>query len=674
MSEAKEPTGSIEMAIAHARRLLQTDPQLAAEQAAEILKVAPQYPPAQLLRGVALRTGGDWQAALEVLQPLASQQPNWAAAHYELGVCFADAAQPGAALAAWRRAVALKPAMPDAWRAIGDHLTLIGDREGADAAYARHIKASTQDPRLLIAASALVDGRVGQAELLLREHLKQHPTDVPALRMLAEVAARLGRNADAEALLERCLELSPSFAAARQQYAIILNRQNKIAAALAEVDRLERDDPRNTAYRNLRAVILVKIGEYRQSIELYEQVLAAHPEHPKIWLSYGHTLATAGREADSVAAYRRSIALSPQLGEAYWSLANLKTFRFADADVAAMRAQLAREGLTSLERAHMNFALGKALEDQRSFDESFKHYAAANRLRRQTIDYVAEETTQFVSRSRELLSKEFFAARAEYGCIAADPIFIVGMPRAGSTLIEQILASHSSVEGTMELPDILMLAAELAGTRKASEEPRYPAILADLAAEACRALGARYLEQTRIQRKTDKPFFIDKMPNNFLHLGLILLALPRANITRTASRTSDSTTATTSISWRISTRFCRGGSIGSFTSPWSTTPRSKYDGYSITASCRSNTHAYGFTKIPGPCAPRARSKSASRSFATRSTSGVTTTLGWARLSRHWAPCSRATRRRRDFQNNLGYEIYAVGVGGASTIWGSMHDS
>jgi len=530
MSEAKEPTGSIEMAIAHARRLLQTDPQLAAEQAAEILKVAPQYPPAQLLRGVALRTGGDWQAALEVLQPLASQQPNWAAAHYELGVCFADAAQPGAALAAWRRAVALKPAMPDAWRAIGDHLTLIGDREGADAAYARHIKASTQDPRLLIAASALVDGRVGQAELLLREHLKQHPTDVPALRMLAEVAARLGRNADAEALLERCLELSPSFAAARQQYAIILNRQNKIAAALAEVDRLERDDPRNTAYRNLRAVILVKIGEYRQAIELYEQVLAAHPEHPKIWLSYGHTLATAGREADSVAAYRRSIALSPQLGEAYWSLANLKTFRFADADVAAMRAQLAREGLTSLERAHMNFALGKALEDQRSFDESFKHYAAANRLRRQTIDYVAEETTQFVSRSRELLSKEFFAARAEYGCIAADPIFIVGMPRAGSTLIEQILASHSSVEGTMELPDILMLAAELAGTRKASEEPRYPAILADLAAEACRALGARYLEQTRIQRKTDKPFFIDKMPNNFLHLGLILLALPRAKI------------------------------------------------------------------------------------------------------------------------------------------------
>jgi len=530
MNAGSEPTGSIETALAHARRLLQTDPRLAAEQAAEILKVAPHYPPAQLLRGVALRTGGDWQAALEVLQPLASAQPNWAGAHYELGWCFADAAQPGAALAAWRRAVALKPGMPDAWRAIGDHLTLIGDLDGADAAYARHIKASTQDPRLLVAASALVDGRIAQAELHLRQHLRQYPTDVPALRMLAEVAARLGRNTDAEAMLERCLELSPSFAAARQQYAIILHRQNKIAAALAQVDRLAREDPRNTAYRNLRAVILVKMGEYRQSIELYEQVLAAHPEHPKIWLSYGHTLATAGREADSVAAYRRSISLSPQLGEAYWSLANLKTFRFTDAEVAAMRTQLARDDLATLARAHLNFALGKALEDRRFFEESFAHYTAANGLRRQTLDYVAEETTRFVSRSKELFTREFFASRADRGFAARDPIFIVGLPRAGSTLIEQILASHSSVEGTMELPDILMFAAELAGTRKASEEPRYPAILASLDAATCRALGARYIEQTRIQRKTGKPYFIDKMPNNFLHLGLILLALPKAKI------------------------------------------------------------------------------------------------------------------------------------------------
>jgi tetratricopeptide (TPR) repeat protein len=527
---AGEPTGSIDTALAHARRLLQTNPRLAAEQTAEILKVAPQYPPAQLLHGIALRSGGDWQAALQVLQPLAAAQPNWAAAHYELGVCFADGAQAGAAVAAWRRAVALKPTMPDAWRLIADHLTLIGDLDGADAAYAQHIKASTQDPRLLIAAAALVEGRIGEAELHLRQHLKQYPTDVPALRMLAEVAARLGRNADAEAMLERCLELAPSFAAARQQYAIILQRQNKIAAALAQVDRLAQEGQGNTACRNLRAVILVKMGEYEQSIELYEQVLAAHPVDAKIWMSYGHTLATSGREADSIAAYRRSIALAPRLGEAYWSLANLKTFRFTDAEVAAMRALLVRDDLASVDRSHLHFALGKALEDRRSFDESFEHYAAANRLRRQTIDYSADETTHFVSRSKALFSSEFFASRAGHGCAAPDPIFIVGLPRAGSTLIEQILASHSSVEGTMELPDVLMLAGELAGTRKTSEELRYPAILARLDPAACRALGERYLAQTRIQRKTDKPYFIDKMPNNFLHLGLILLALPKAKI------------------------------------------------------------------------------------------------------------------------------------------------
>jgi tetratricopeptide (TPR) repeat protein len=530
MTSGAEPTGTIDAALAHAQRLLQTDPTLAAEQAAEILKVAPQHPQAMLLLGVARRAAGDTPGALEVFQSLVAAQPRWALAHYDLGLALADADQPGAALNAWRRAVALKPNLPDAWRSIADHLTAIGDTAGADAAYAQHIKASTRDPRLLVAASALVDGNIGQAELHLRQHLRQHPNDVAALRMLAEVAARLARNADAEALLERCLELSPSFAAARQQYAIILHRQNKIVAALEQIERLAKTDPHNSAYRNLRAVVLVKMGEYGQSLELYEQVLAAHPEHPAIWLSYGHTLATAGREADSVAAYRRSITLSPQLGEAYWSLANLKTFRFTDAEVAAMQALLARDDLAPLARSHLNFALGKALEDRQSFEQSFEHYATANSLRRKNLDYAAEETTRFVARSKELFTREFFASRADHGYPAADPIFIVGLPRAGSTLIEQILASHSSVEGTMELPDILMLAAELAGTRKPSEEPRYPGNLVELSAAASRALGLRYIEQTRIQRKTGKPYFIDKMPNNFLHLGLILLALPKAKI------------------------------------------------------------------------------------------------------------------------------------------------
>jgi tetratricopeptide (TPR) repeat protein len=381
-----------------------------------------------------------------------------------------------------------------------------------------------------VAASALVEGRISQAEALLRTHLKQYPTDVVAIRMLAEIAARLGRNASAETLLERCLELAPSFEPARHQYAIVLQRQNKSAAALQQLDRLERADPRNSTYRNLKAVVLAKIGENRESINLYEEVLAAHPEHPRIWLSYGHALATAGREQDSTAAYRNSIRFAPDLGEAYWSLANLKTFRFTAAEKQAMQTQLARFDLSDEARCHFNFAMGKALEDERNYGESFAHYQSANRLHRQRLNYDADEMSEFVRRSKELLTAEFFAVREGFGSNAPDPIFIVGLPRAGSTLIEQILASHSQVEGTMELPDLLMIAGTLAGQKKASDAARYPTVLGELSLEASQALGRQYIEQTRIQRKTAKPFFIDKMPNNFLHTGLIRLILPRAKI------------------------------------------------------------------------------------------------------------------------------------------------
>ena len=530
VSGTAEPTGSVDTALAHTRRLLTQNPRLAAEQAGEILKVAPQHPMAMLLLGAAQRLLGETQTAVQLLEPLAASQPRWALAHYELALALGAHDQIDKALAPLRRALYLQPNMPDAWRTLGDYLTLRGDNAAADAAYAQHIKASTHDPRLLAAASALVDGRIAQAEAMLRAHLKQYETDVAAMRMLAEVAARLGRNADSEALLERCLELAPSFHAARHQYAIVLQRQNKAAAALRQIDQLERADPDNSLYRNLKAVVLVKIGEYQESIDIYAQVLAAHPQHAKIWLSYGHALATAGREQDSVAAYRKSIELTPHFGEAYWSLANLKTFRFSNAEQQAMSAQLARPDLSDEDRYHFDFALGKALEDDQGYAESFAHYARANALRRSRLDYDADEMSAFVRQSQQLFTADFLQTRASYGAPAPDPIFIVGLPRSGSTLIEQILACHSRVEGTMELPDILSIAGTLAGQRKPGQEPRYPKILASLSEAACRELGEQYLRETRIQRKTPKPLFIDKMPNNFLHIGLIRLILPNAKI------------------------------------------------------------------------------------------------------------------------------------------------
>ena len=530
MNRSSDPTGTLDVALSHTQRLLPSNPELAAEQAAEILKVAPHHPLALLLLGVARRMTGNVTGALQLLTPLAASQPRWALAHYELGIALSHASRGEAAVAALRRAVFLRPDMPDAWRTLGDLLTFSGDRRGADAAYAAHIKASTQDPRLLVAASALVEGRIPEAEALLRAHLKAYPTDVAALRMLAEVATRLGRNADAEILLERCLELSPSFSAARHQYVIVLQRQNKSAAALRQIDQLGRADPRNTIYKNLRAVILGKIGEYRESIEIYAEVLAAHPHDAKIWVSYGHALATAGRETDSIAAYRRAIVEMPDFGEAYWSLANLKTFRFEAADIEAIRGHLERVELSEEDRFHFDFALGKALEDAGDYASSFEHYLRGNGLRKSTIGYEADETSAFVRRSKRLFDAQYFAARPDWGAPAHDPIFILGMPRAGSTLLEQILASHSRVEGTMELPDLLMIAASLSGRRLPDTEPKYPGILATLTRGACRELGMRYLADTRIQRKTSRPFFIDKMPLNFLHVGLLLTILPNAKI------------------------------------------------------------------------------------------------------------------------------------------------
>ena len=496
MSATPEPVGTLEIALAHTRRLLDHDPSAAAEQAREILKVIPRQPLAQFL----------------------------------LGLAYSADRQGDAAIAALRRAVELKPDLPDAWRTLADHLSAAGDAAGADHAYAQHIRFSTRDPRLLEAGAALADNRIAVAEALLREHLKQHPTDVAAIRMFAEVAARLGRYADAEVLLERCLELAPSFLGARHNYAYVLQRQNKLAQSLGQLERLLATDPRNPGFRNLHAAVLGRAGDYDRALKIYADVVKEYPAHAKVWMSYGHALKTAGQQSECVTTYRRAIELSPRLGEAYWSLANLKTFRFGEADMAAMQTQLRRNDLSEEDRFHLHFSLGKAFEDAGEYAKSFEHYDLGNRQRREMVQYEADETSQHVRRSKRLLTPELFAARAGWGSSAPDPIFIVGLPRAGSTLVEQILSSHPLVEGTMELPDIIDMARSLGGGRARGEASKYPEVLADLSADRLRALGDQYIANTRIQRKTDAPFFIDKMPNNFAHIGLIRLILPQAKI------------------------------------------------------------------------------------------------------------------------------------------------
>jgi len=351
-----------------------------------------------------------------------------------------------------------------------------------------------------------------------------------AIRMLAEAGTRLGRYGDVEKLLARCLELAPSFTPARYNYAIVLYRQNRAAEALPQIEALLAEAPRDMGYRNLHAAALGLVGEYAKAVAIYEGVLAEAPEQPLIWLSYGHALRTSGRQAEAIAAYQRAIEQMPGLGEAYFSLSNLKTVRFTAAEAQAMRAQLLRTDLTVEDRFHLHYALGKALEDEGDYPASFDHYAKGAALRRSESLYDPEENAARADRSRQVFTPAFFAARAGWGCDAPDPIFVVGLPRSGSTLIEQILASHSAVEGTMELPDINVIAMGLGHSATSKAPHDYPGNLAALDADQIRALGEDYLQRTRIQRKTGRPLFIDKMPNNFQHVGLIHLILPGAKI------------------------------------------------------------------------------------------------------------------------------------------------
>ncbi len=380
----------------------------------------------------------------------------------------------------------------------------------------RSIRAGVGNPQLMEAAYALFENRLHHAEPILKQHLKRDPFDVAAIRMLAEVAGRIGRYTDAENLLRRAVELAPNFKAARSNLALVLYRQGRPAEAIAELDLLLEDEPDDLGFANLKAVAASRIGDYAEAAMLYESILESQPGHEKIWMSYGHVLKTIGRFEDSIAAYRQALSLRPGAGEVWWSLANLKTARFSADDMAMMHTQLTNHSISDEDRFHLHFALGKAFDDQGEARAAFPHYAEGNKLRRASLEYSADNHQIQV---REYINVIAAGLNDSGGCDKPDAIFIVGMPRAGSTLIEQILASHSQIEGTQELPDIGMIAQKVGsqGLHNLSHDDR-------------QRIGEDYLARTRINRKSNKPFFIDKMPNNWLHVALIHMILPNAKI------------------------------------------------------------------------------------------------------------------------------------------------
>jgi len=523
------PTADLKTALGHASKLLKRDPVLAEQQAKEILKVNPESESAKRILAFAARLQGDPQRSLALLEPMAWRYSDSPSFLYEYGQTLGAAGRGADAVLVLRKAVKLEPRHSAAWRSLGDQLAVAGDGAGSRAAYEQHYAASVRSPELIEAIELLRAGKLAKAERLARDFLKRHPADISAIRILADIGIKLGQFDDARKLLERCLELAPDFHLARHNYANLLVRQQKLEAAATEAEKLLAVEPGNPNFLILKGIVLVRKGDHGEALEIFERVLRHYPNQARAQMSYGHTLKTVGRLDESIEAYRKCIELSPGVGEAYWSLANLKTFQFSDDDIALMRSQITSEGGDPDDQAHIAFALGKALEDCGAFSESFRFYKRGNAIRSVNHRHNAKINVLNTARQIKALPAEFFRDRKGQGCLAPDPIFIVGLPRAGSTLLEQILASHSQVEGTAELTDIIMISRKLGEKSRKNPAGKYPEILTQLPAEKFRELGESYLETTRIQR-SDTPYFIDKMPNNFLHIGLIHLILPNAKI------------------------------------------------------------------------------------------------------------------------------------------------
>jgi len=441
-----------------------------------------------------------------------------------------DAAQWAPAIAALEEALALRPDASGAWRALGDAHNAAGDPERASPAHVEAARLALLQPPLADAVAAIEGDRLASAEAMVRARLKSAPTDIAAIMLLAVLAQRAGKIGDAIRFLRRALEIAPGARLARETLARLFYQERLLPEAAAEFDWLLADDPAHPGYRTTRAAIMDQAGDPAGAAAIYRAMLREDAGQPGVWVTLGDVSNTGGDLAGAVAAYRRSVALAPNQGDGWWGLANLKSFRFDEAEIATMRAQLARPDLAAIDRLRIDFALGKALEDRADYAGAFAHYAAGNAAKAAIDPHVPTDLAALTARCQAFFTPAFFAARADAGDPAPDPIFVLGLPRSGSTLVEQMLASHPAIEGTMELPELPRIARALGGLGPDPASAAYPDSLGQLAPAQFAAIGARYLERAARWRRTDRPFFIDKFPLNFVSIGLIRLILPRARI------------------------------------------------------------------------------------------------------------------------------------------------
>jgi tetratricopeptide (TPR) repeat protein len=523
--QSAEPL-SIELDVSRIRELSESGRHGEALVAAEALAVAAP-PNRDLLYLVAVnqRCLNRIYDALETLQRLEQLQPRFSLLYQERGFCYTTLRDAPRAIEAFLRGVDINPALAKSWNMLERLFRMTGDARNAAAAAERLSSLKDLPPEVVRAGSLFSDRDLSAAENILRAYLRTTSDDVEALRLLGRIQHQRDILDEAESLLEAALDVKPDYVAARLDYVRVLIDRQKYLRAREETDALLKLEPGSKDYLSLYAAACVGLGEYERAIAVYRELLVASPASADLHVSLGHALKTVGRKKEATESYEMATAVRPSFGDAWWSLANLKTYRFSQNEIAQMRAKEAAPGADPVDRYHLCFALGKALGDRNEFAESWQFYERGNALKRAESHYDPYITETHTRKQVEVCTAQFFAARVGVGVQNRDPIFIVGLPRSGSTLIEQILASHTLIEGTHELSEIQRTVVEIRGR----DDSRYPGVLAQLPFEQFYRLGERYIMDTRAYRH-GKPFFIDKMPNNFRHIGLIHLMLPNAKI------------------------------------------------------------------------------------------------------------------------------------------------
>ena len=525
---AAESSDGPDAALAELRQMIERgDFAGALVRADALLEAQPEHRDLLYVRAVCLRHLQRLPEALKTLETLEFLHPAYPRLFQERGHCHVFLRQAPEAIRAFTRAVELNHALPASWRLLASLYAMVGRRRDADLARQHVVKLAELAPEVVTARSMLADGNLREAEELIRGYLKRKPADIEAMRVLAQVAHQNEFSKDAAILLEAVLARAPDYRPARHDYVLALIALHRHRQAREQIDRLIAADPANPVYRTTLASILVGQGSTEEAVDLYGELSRQRPEDPELHLSLGHALKTLGRRSEAEQSYRVAARLRPDFGDAYWSLANLKTYRFTDGELTAMRTQLAARRTSLADRYHLCFALGKALEDRAEYAESFRMYARGNAYKREESSFQPQVLERTLERQAALCTTEFFAERRGFGCPDGSPIFIIGLPRAGSTLLEQILASHSRIEGTMELADVPRLVSSL---DLHPSGKRYPDVLALPSEVDYRGFGEAYIRDTRHYRTAGKPFFIDKMPNNFRHVSLIHLMLPNAKI------------------------------------------------------------------------------------------------------------------------------------------------